>query len=213
MLVWYLEASIDRVKSICEASFPSASLHLWKTSYAPTWDRLICYVFRGWNSSSFFSGIMPLYTIQCRLLTVLLVVSKRFLHRWVPCSFVPICHVSPLVIEVFEQEMMVLPASGKRVFNLSSITNGFLVGFSFSKNSLRSSRNLISFFLHPEVIDQYLANEVILKIDLDQLPKMQLHARPPPTCNWTPDHGWSRCREPVSEFCIYIYIYNIKIIA
>ena len=161
MLVWYLEASIDRVKSIREASFPCPSLHLWKTSYPLTWDRLICYVFRGGNSSSFFSGIMSLYTNQCRLLTVLLVVSRRFLHQWVAGSFAPICQVSPLVIEVFEQEMIALPDSEKRDFILSSITNGFRVGFWSSENSLRSSRNLKSSYLHPEVIDQYLPNEVI----------------------------------------------------
>lgn len=76
-------------------------------------------------------------------------------------SLPPVHCVSPLQLPVFRSELASHPDQAKVHYVLDGIQHGFSSGFVSSRVVLRSSvRNMKSADEHPEVIDEYLANEV-----------------------------------------------------
>ena len=75
----------------------------------------------------------------------------------------PVASVTPLVPHLFAEELMSHPDQVLASYVIEGIRHGFKLGFT-QVGVLRSSvRNKLSAIQHPDVIDAYLANEVLLK--------------------------------------------------
>ena len=68
---------------------------------------------------------------------------------------------TPLVIPKWTQALQTYPLKSLADYFLTGITSGFRVGYNHPRRPLKSAhKNLVGAFLHPEVVEDYLAAEV-----------------------------------------------------
>ena len=80
-------------------------------------------------------------------------------HSFSP--LVPVHLVSPLQLSQFQAELCDYPDRTAAAYVLTSLREGFHIGFETSSVTLRSaSSNMLSALVHPSVIDAYLEKEI-----------------------------------------------------
>ena len=69
---------------------------------------------------------------------------------------------TPLNIHTWHRHLVDYPNQDLAQFLLAGISNGFKIGFNSSVNLKSAKTNLHSAILHPEVVDEYIQNELSL---------------------------------------------------
>lgn len=105
-----------------------------------------------------------------------------------PLKCTPVCTelkriVSPLQVEVWEQELSNHPDQQFAAYIIAGIRYGFRIGYNRLSGKLRDgAKNMISALEHPEVVDEYLDKELSLnrmsKVPSDSLSRSQFHISP-----------------------------------
>ena len=80
------------------------------------------------------------------------------LLAWPPLP--PVKLVSPLIPDLFAQELREHPDQDRVSFVIQGLRHGFKVGFLATSPLSSSKRNKPSALQHPAIVDAYLANEV-----------------------------------------------------
>ena len=86
---------------------------------------------------------------------------------------------NPLVSSIWEQELKDHPDRQFAAYMVNGIKQGFRVGFDHNKHLASCSSNMVSALDHPDVVNDYLQQELLLVVIPDsQLPYIHCHISP-----------------------------------
>ena len=112
-----------------------------------------------------YNGIPALLSLLCcRCHVVMLdsvhICSPCSLSKWILC--IHLYAIIFLVIPKWTQALQAYPLKSLATFFLTGITSGFRVGYNRPRRPLKSAhKNLAGALLHPDVVEDYLAAEVL----------------------------------------------------
>lgn len=97
----------------------------------------------------------------------------------VPGNLPPVSSVTPLVLSEFKKQLAAHPNPNLVAYVLHGLEHGFDIGFNYLIQLKSARKNKSSTFEHPQVVDEYLANEVSLgriagPFDSPPIPNLQV---------------------------------------